>query len=196
MNALRNNQKQISINVCILNNTKVAFLFCFLLLLFLVLFFLFCFFATAAVIFMLFYCHLYLYCKIIRKWSSHTMFLHIKFCTIFDFSPRLQVWYTAKNIVISPNFPVWKFSGKVQLRHMQKCAFPQHFHTRKLGEITVLFVMKASDKINQPILIISEAVFQSSSAKELIWKASLSSQGRDLHRSPFYNKFAGIRAAV
>ena len=163
-------------------------------------FFWFCFvlfwFFAAAVIFMLFYCHIYLYCKIIRKWDSHTMFLHIKFCNIFDFSPRLQVWYTAKKIVISPNFPVWKFSGKAQLRHMQKCAFPQHFHTRKLGEITEFFVVKASDKINQPILIISETVFQRSSAKELIWKSSLSSQGRYLHRSHFYNKFGGIRAAA
>ena len=38
---------------------------------------------------------------------------------------------TAKNIVISPNFPEWKF-----------CAFPQNLHIRKSGEITVFFAAK------------------------------------------------------
>ena len=41
-----------------------------------------------------------------------------------------------KNIAISPNFLVKKFCGKVQY-----LAFPQNFHTRKLGELAVFFVV-------------------------------------------------------
>ena len=59
---------------------------------------------------------------------------------------------TAKNIVISPNFLVWKFCGKAQFRHSfgfrvnrpklcRNCAFPQNFRLRKLGQITVFFTV-------------------------------------------------------
>ena len=56
-----------------------------------------------------------------------------------------------------PNFLVWKFCGKAQFphsfgrwcgnfveRHSGNCAFPQNFHTRKLGEITVFYAVVAS----------------------------------------------------
>ena len=51
---------------------------------------------------------------------------------------------TAKNAINSPNFLVWKFSGKTQFPHSfgklcRKYAFPQNFHPRKLVEITVFF---------------------------------------------------------
>ena len=42
--------------------------------------------------------------------------------------PALQ-----KNTVISPNFLAQKLCGN--------CAFPQNFHTRKLGEITIFLVV-------------------------------------------------------
>ena len=57
---------------------------------------------------------------------------------------------TVKNIVISPNFLVWKFCRKAQFsayfrairpKLCGNCAFPQSFHTRKLGEITVFFAV-------------------------------------------------------
>ena len=45
---------------------------------------------------------------------------------------------TVKNLVISPNFLVWKFCGKAQFSQLSgNCALPQNFHTRKSGEITV-----------------------------------------------------------
>ena len=43
--------------------------------------------------------------------------------------------YTAKNTVISRYLLVWKFCGKAQF------AFPQNFHTRKSGEITVFLAV-------------------------------------------------------
>ena len=50
--------------------------------------------------------------------------------------------YTAKNAVISPDFLVRKFCRKAQFPKLcGNCAFPQNFHTRKLGEITVFFAM-------------------------------------------------------
>ena len=42
------------------------------------------------------------------------------------FTGSLNTHSTVKNTVISPDFLVWKF-------------FPQNFHTRKSGEITVFF---------------------------------------------------------
>ena len=44
---------------------------------------------------------------------------------------------TAKNTVISLNFMVWKF------------AFPQNFHTMKLGEITVFFAVIIKQPLTQ-----------------------------------------------
>ena len=41
--------------------------------------------------------------------------------------------HIVENIVISPNFRVWKFS--------RNCAFAQNFHTMKLGEITAFYVV-------------------------------------------------------
>ena len=53
---------------------------------------------------------------------------------------------TAENTVISSNFLVWKFYGKAQFLAIRSklwgnCVFPQNFHTRKLGEITVLYAV-------------------------------------------------------
>ena len=55
-------------------------------------------------------------------------------------------YFTAKNSVISPNFKMWKFCGKAQFQYSfgqisRNCAFPQNFHTRKLGEITEFFAV-------------------------------------------------------
>ena len=62
---------------------------------------------------------------------------------------------TAKNIVISPNFRVWKFCRSTQFPHSfgwiarnyAETAFPQNFHTRKLGEITVFFAVHLGNDI-------------------------------------------------
>ena len=43
---------------------------------------------------------------------------------------------TAYNIVISPNFLVWKLCGN--------STFPHHFHIRKLGEITIFYAVNAT----------------------------------------------------
>ena len=55
---------------------------------------------------------------------------------------------TAKKIVISANFLVWKFCGKVQFRSKLcgNCAFSQNFHTMKLGEITVFFAVYLNEE--------------------------------------------------
>ena len=49
--------------------------------------------------------------------------------------------------MISPNFLVRKFCGKTQAncpRLCGNCAFPQYFHTRKLGEITAFYAVSAN----------------------------------------------------
>ena len=52
----------------------------------------------------------------------------------------------AKNTAISPNFLMWKFCGKAQFPHSfgllarnyaETKPFPQNFHTKILGKITV-----------------------------------------------------------
>ena len=48
---------------------------------------------------------------------------------------HISLLCTAKNTVISPDFLVWKLCGN--------CTFPQNFHTRKSGEITVFFAVIA-----------------------------------------------------
>ena len=58
----------------------------------------------------------------------------------------------AENTVISPNFLVLKFCGKAQFAHRfdrnrADTTFLQNFHTRKLGEITVFFVLKIMEMI-------------------------------------------------
>ena len=53
-----------------------------------------------------------------------------------------EVLIIAENTVISPNFMVWKFCGKAQFPY-RNYAFPQNFHTMKLGEITVFYAMYA-----------------------------------------------------
>ena len=57
---------------------------------------------------------------------------------------------TAKNTVISPIFLVWKFCGKAQFSYTANrpklcgnCAFPQNFHSRKLGELMVFYAVLA-----------------------------------------------------
>ena len=57
---------------------------------------------------------------------------------------NLPLENTAKNTVISPDFLVWKFAERHSFRIVSgdsNCAFPQNFHTRKLGEITVFFAV-------------------------------------------------------
>ena len=77
-----------------------------------------------------------------------------------DFISGDTVW----NTVISSNFLVWKFCGKTQFPHSfgreilwkgtvsavvsanrpklcRNCAFPQNFHTKKLGEIALFYVV-------------------------------------------------------
>ena len=52
---------------------------------------------------------------------------------------------TAKNTIILSTFLVWKFCGKTKFPHnlgkrfWGSCTFPQNFHAKKLGEITVFF---------------------------------------------------------
>ena len=69
----------------------------------------------------------------------------IFFCFIVTAPVSLLFLNTAKNNLILPNFLVWKFCGKAQFAIRPKlcgnCAFPQHFHTRKLGELTVFFTV-------------------------------------------------------
>ena len=48
----------------------------------------------------------------------------------------------ASNTVISPNDLVWKFCGKANpAKLFENCVFRENFHTRKLGEITVSYVV-------------------------------------------------------
>ena len=77
--------------------------------------------------------------------------------TIWKKSPS-SVGHTAKSTVISPYFLVWKFCGKARFPHRfrasrpklcRDCAFPQNFHTKKSGEITVFFAVSASA---QPVI--------------------------------------------
>ena len=58
-----------------------------------------------------------------------------------DMSTLIFWGNSAKNIVISPDFLVWKFCGNAQFPHSfgNSCAFLQNFHTRKSGEITIFF---------------------------------------------------------
>ena len=57
-----------------------------------------------------------------------------------------------QNAVISPNFLVWKSSFHIVLCEsreiMRNCAFPQNFHTRKLGEITLFYAVKRWNREN------------------------------------------------
>ena len=65
---------------------------------------------------------------------------------LFDF---LRGSHTVKNTAISPDFLVCKFCGKAQFPHSfgRNYAFPQNFHTRKSGEITVFFAVSGNMKI-------------------------------------------------
>ena len=56
---------------------------------------------------------------------------------------------TAKNTVISPDFLVWKFAERHSFRIVSgdspgNCAFPQNFHTSKLGEITIFYAVNGA----------------------------------------------------
>ena len=80
-------------------------------------------------------------------WWRHHFFYKIKAFTCFLVT--LEALITAKNTAISTDFLVWKFRGKAQFPHSFRriawnyveTAFPQNFHTRKLGEITVFFAV-------------------------------------------------------
>ena len=57
----------------------------------------------------------------------------------------LNLFTTAKNTVILSNFLVWEFCGKANHPKLcGNCAFEQNFHTKKLGEITLFFVVYSS----------------------------------------------------
>ena len=66
--------------------------------------------------------------------SGLKFYLNIDFLLLSFIQVDHEIIDTAKNTVISPNFLVWKFCGK-------DFAFPQNFHTKKLGEITVFFAV-------------------------------------------------------
>ena len=90
--------------------------------------------------------------------------------------------YTAKNPVISPNFLLWKFCGKAQFPEFHSCpklcgncAFPQNFHTRKLGQITGFFA----------VIDRGEAVVPGSSIKKVSLKISRNSQENSCTRISF-----------
>ena len=65
-----------------------------------------------------------------------------------------------KNIVISPNFLVYKLCGKAQFPHSPKLsengAFPPNIHTRKLGESTKFFPVMIYLDGNVPLDILYE----------------------------------------
>ena len=71
----------------------------------------------------------------------------IKMWQISETDVRMIVPNTGKYTVISPDFLVWKFCGKAQFPHSfgrwGNCTFPQNFHARKSGEITVFFAVKS-----------------------------------------------------
>ena len=66
----------------------------------------------------------------------------------------------AKNIEISPNFLVWKFLGKavsaefwaVRAKLWGNCVFPQTFHTRKLGQISVYYAIPVFSEVTVPCI--------------------------------------------
>ena len=76
----------------------------------------------------------------ILKWCFHINFAKY-------FTKTFKGTCTTKNSVISPNFLVWKFCWKavspqfraIRPKLCRNCAFPQNFHTRKLGGITEFF---------------------------------------------------------
>ena len=60
----------------------------------------------------------------------------------------MAVYHTVKYTVTSPNFLMWRFCEKAQAIRPKlcgDCTFPQYFHTRKLGEITVFFAVSISE---------------------------------------------------
>ena len=106
-------------------------------------------------------------------YNTYANFLHLHF---FAMQKWIYIWYRRKpglatntvmlrkdtmqkNAVILPNFPVGKFCGKAQFLHSfgrclklcGNCAFPQNFHTRKLGENYGIF---RSDLKNQGYTLI------------------------------------------
>ena len=70
---------------------------------------------------------------------NHSKFFYVHF-SVTQFS-------TAYNTEISHNFLLWKFYGKAQFPHRPKlyanCAFPQSFHTRILGEVSLFYLVLA-----------------------------------------------------
>ena len=77
-----------------------------------------------------------------KKLENCLLFLFIsKSCVV------LSVPYTAKNTAISAGFLVWKFCGKAQFPHsFGRFTFPQNFHARKSGEITVFLAVVCAYK--------------------------------------------------
>ena len=69
-----------------------------------------------------------------------------------------RILNTAENTVISPNFLVQKFCGKVQFRYSfgwlnrnyaENCSFPQNFYTRKLGKANVFYAVKCTSGLRK-----------------------------------------------
>ena len=80
---------------------------------------------------------------------------------IFHFA--LEYWkplHTAQNAVISPNFLMRKVCENAisvefwakRSKLWENCAFPQNFHTRKLGEITAFYAVCNNYCVKRTIL--------------------------------------------
>ena len=84
------------------------------------------------------------FCYISREYKLINGQILIIPCELISAVTRYVMFITAQNTEISPNFLVWKFCGKVQSpqsfgRFPRN--FPQNFHTRKLVEVSVCYVV-------------------------------------------------------
>ena len=75
---------------------------------------------------------------------------------------HFDVNYTAKTTVNSPNFLVWIFCGKTQFSQSLKAnrpklcgnrVFPQIFHTKKLGKITVFIAVLGNTHTSAAVIV-------------------------------------------
>ena len=85
-----------------------------------------------------------------KKWPEGEGAAQKVMLTIQNFSTStfsVTQFSTAYNTEISHNFLLWKFYGKAQFPHRPKlygnCAFPQSFHTRILGEVSLFYLVFA-----------------------------------------------------
>ena len=85
-------------------------------------------------------------------WKATSGMKWVKTCRVHNSQTKRNVKYFSKyfrkseqihKILHCVKFLVWKFCGKTQFPHFLcgNCAFPQNFHTRKLGEITAFYAV-------------------------------------------------------